>query len=100
AALVARESLANGFPVLASDRCGIPETLGDAGFVFTLPERLVAAASAPVPTAREVAPWIAVIEKLWDDAEFEGRHQALARDEARRWDAERLGEDYERLFLP
>ncbi len=39
AALVAREALANGIPVLASDRGGLPETLGDAGFLFTLPDR-------------------------------------------------------------
>src|SRR5690606_23489774 len=36
---VAAEALANGIPVLASDRGALPETLGDAGFVFTLPER-------------------------------------------------------------
>jgi glycosyltransferase involved in cell wall biosynthesis len=100
AALVARESLANGIPVLASDRGGLPETLGDAGFLFTLPESLVASRTAPVPTAREVAPWIATIERLWDDAEFEGRHRALALAEAGRWDARRLGEHYERLFSP
>ena len=50
--------------------------------------------------AREVAPWIATIERLWDDAEFEGRHRALALAEAGRWDARRLGEHYERLFSP
>ncbi len=47
AALVAREALANGIPVLASDRGGLPETLGDAGFVFTLPERLWRRAAWP-----------------------------------------------------
>ena len=52
AALVAREALANGIPVLASDRGGLPETLGDAGFVFTLPDRLFAPGSRAVPTAR------------------------------------------------
>jgi glycosyltransferase involved in cell wall biosynthesis len=98
AALVAREALANGIPVLASDRGGLPETLGDAGFLFTLPERLVAAAHAAVPTAREVAPWTATIEKLWDDPELEARHRALAVAEAQRWDGDRLAERYETLF--
>jgi glycosyltransferase involved in cell wall biosynthesis len=99
AALVAREALANGIPVLASDRGGLPETLGDAGFVFTLPERLLAAGGAAVPTAREVEPWVAVIERLWDDAEFEAKHRALAKAEAQRWQPDRLAEVYERFFL-
>ncbi len=98
AALVAREALANGIPVLASDRGGLPETLGDAGFLFTLPDRLVASGSAAVPTAREAAPWIATIEKLWDDPEFEARHRALALAEARRWDGGQLAERYEEFF--
>src|SRR5262249_7022856 len=33
------EAMANGIPVLASDRGALPETLGDAGFVFTIPAR-------------------------------------------------------------
>ena len=84
--------------MLASDRGGLPETLGEAGFVFTLPERLLAPGSQAVPTAREVAPWAATIERLWDDPEFEARHRALARAEARRWDPERLAERYEPFF--
>ena len=36
---VAVEAMANGIPVLASDRGALPETLGDAGFVLTIPER-------------------------------------------------------------
>jgi glycosyltransferase involved in cell wall biosynthesis len=99
AALVAREALANGIPVLASDRGGLPETLGDAGFLFTLPERLAGSAKAPPPTAREAAPWIATIQKLWDDCEFETRHRARALAEAERWDSERLSECYEQFFV-
>ena len=52
--LVAREALANGIPVLASDRGGLPETLGESGFVFTLPAQCTPQ-SGYVPTAREVA---------------------------------------------
>ena len=49
------EAMANGIPVLASDRGALPETLGDAGFVFTIPDRCTPASSV-VPTAQEVAP--------------------------------------------
>src|ERR1035441_2337232 len=81
------EAMANGIPVLASDRGALPETLGDAGFVFTIPERCTPA-SGVVPTAHEVAPWVAVIERLWDDPEFEAEHRRRALAEARRWDGD------------
>jgi glycosyltransferase involved in cell wall biosynthesis len=80
---VAVEAMANGIPVLASDRGALPETLGDAGFVFTIPERCTPSSDA-VPTAQEVAPWVAVIERLWDDPAFEARHRGMARAEVRR----------------
>jgi glycosyltransferase involved in cell wall biosynthesis len=94
---VAAEGLANGLPILASDRGALPEVLGDAGIVLTIPERCTPA-SAVVPTPRQVAPWVAAIEKLWDDPEFECWHRAVARDEARRWDDDRLFDEYERFF--
>ena len=91
------EAMANGVPVLASDRGALPETLGDAGFVFTIPERCTPT-SAAIPTPHEVAPWVATIERLWDDPEFEARHRALAKAEAKRWDKERLAGEYEQFF--
>jgi len=94
---VAMEAMANGIPVLASDRGALPETLGDSGFVFTIPDRCTPA-SGVVPTAREVAPWVAVIERLWDGPEFEARHRKLARAETRRWAWERVAEQYGRFF--
>ncbi len=69
---VAIEAMANGIPVLASDRGALPETLGDAGFVLTIPERYSSTGPA-VPGPREVAPWVAIVERLWDDPEFEAR---------------------------
>jgi glycosyltransferase involved in cell wall biosynthesis len=75
---VAAEGLANGIPVLASDRRALPETLGGAGFVFTVPARCTPDGAA-VPTAQEVAPWLATIERLWDAPAFEGLHRDLAR---------------------
>src|SRR5271166_426947 len=94
---VSIEAMANVIPVLASDRGALPETLGDAGFVFTIPERCTPA-SGVVPTAQEVAPWVAVIERIWDDLAFEAQHRRRALAEARRWDLARLGEEYEEFF--
>jgi glycosyltransferase involved in cell wall biosynthesis len=94
---VAAEALANGIPVLASDRGALPETLGAAGFVLPVPARCTPEGRA-VPTTEEVGPWIEAIGRLWDDPEFEARHRASALAEASRWDADRLAADYEQLF--
>jgi glycosyltransferase involved in cell wall biosynthesis len=94
---VAAEGLANGLPVLASDRGALPETLGEAGFLFTVPPRCTPTGGV-VPTAREVAPWVAAIERLWDDSAWAEEHRGLARAESRRWDNQRLAEEYERFF--
>ena len=94
---VAAEALANGLPVLASDRGALPETLGDAGFVFTLPGRCTPDGPA-VPTAREVAPWVAAVGRLWDDPGFEASHRDRARREAARWDDDRVAGAYERYL--
>ncbi len=94
---VAAEALANGLPVLASDRGALPETLGDAGFLFTLPTRCMPSGSA-VPSAREVRPWLATIERLWDDPAWETAHRARAREAAERWQPDRLADAYLRFF--
>lgn len=91
---VAVEAMANGIPVIASDRGALPETMGDAGFVLTIPER-ASSSGPPVPGPREVAPWVAIIERLWDDPAFEARHRARALAEARRWNVEALVPRYE-----
>ena len=43
--------------------------------------------SGVVPTAQEVAPWVAVIERLWDDANFEAEHVSRALVESKRWES-------------
>jgi glycosyltransferase involved in cell wall biosynthesis len=94
---VAIEAMANGIPVLASDRGALRETLGNAGFVFTIPERCAPGSNA-IPTAHEVAPWVATVERLWDDPRLEAGHRAMARDEAKRCDRDTLAGQYERFF--
>lgn len=81
---VAVEGMANGLPVLASDRGALPETLGDAGFVFTIPEACTAG-SAYVPTAHEVSPWVRTIERLWDDPLWQIDQKCRSLREAERW---------------
>lgn len=94
---VAAEGLANGLPVLASDRGGLPETLGDAGFLFAIPERCTPR-SGFLPTAHEVGPWLGAIEQLWDDPAFEADHRRRAFRAARRWDEPRIAAAYEAYF--
>jgi len=94
---VPMEAMANSIPVLASDRGALPETLGNAGFVITIPDRF-GPTTLQIPTAREVGPWVAVLEKLWDEPEFEARHRALARAEAQRWEPSAVAGRFERLF--
>lgn len=94
---VAAETLANGIPVLASDRGALPETLGDAGFLFNIPVRCTPSSGA-VPTAREVAPWLATIERLWDDPAWEAEHRVRARESATRWDDSRIASEFMTVF--
>jgi glycosyltransferase involved in cell wall biosynthesis len=94
---VASEAMANGIPVLASDRGALPETLGDSGFLFTLPERC-GTGVGEVPTPREVAPWVATIERLWDDPAWAEAQGARAREAARRWDPDLVAGRYLAFF--
>ncbi len=95
--LVAIEAMANGIPVIGSDRGAIPETLGGAGIVLPLPERITQATRI-LPTAEEVAPWVEAVIRLWDDAEFYEGHRLKALAEAKRWDPAVLEPRYVEFF--
>ena len=78
AAVVAMEAMFNGIPVLGSNRGGLPETIGDAGFLFDIPARYTPD-TRDLPTAGEVEPWVETIIRLWDDAaEYERWSRACA----------------------
>ncbi len=94
---VAAEAMANGIPVLASDRGACLKRWVMPGLSSTSPNGSLPRAALCRPRG-EVAPWVAAIERLWDDSAFEARHRALAKDGARRWDGDRLGEQYEAFF--
>lgn len=95
--LVAIEALVNGVPVVASDRGALPETLGEAGIVLPLPNRLTPKTRI-LPTAEEVAPWVEAVIRLWGDRDFAREHRRKALKEARRWDADNLESQYIKFF--
>jgi glycosyltransferase involved in cell wall biosynthesis len=93
----AAEALAAGVPVLASDRGALPETLGEAGFLFTIPDRCTPSGEA-APGAREVAAWVATVLRLWDDAAWEAEQRSRAAEAARRYAPEALAGRYVEFF--
>jgi glycosyltransferase involved in cell wall biosynthesis len=95
--LAAVEAMANAIPVIASDRGALPETLGGAGIVLPLPERLNPTTRS-IPTAEEVAPWVEAIIRLWDDRELYAEHERRAFSESRRWAPEILEPRYADFF--
>ena len=95
--MVAIESMINGIPVIGSDRGGIPEVLGECGFVLPLPERLTPA-STVVPEAEEVEPWVETIVRLWDDRALYEAQSRAARQAAQRWHPDRLRPLYAAFF--
>ena len=60
------EANANGIPVLASDGGGIPETLGGAGLLLSIPARCRSDYWA-IPTDEEAEPWWRELQRLWHD---------------------------------
>ena len=95
--LVAIEAMCNGIPVLGSTRGGLPETIGDAGFLIDLPDRC--RIETPVmPTAEEVEPWVSTIIRLWDDEKHYRLCCEAASERSRLWQPEYVGPVYREFF--
>jgi len=97
AGMVAMEAMLNGIPVLAARRGGLPEIVGDAGFLFDLPSRCTLESNA-APTAEEVEPWVQTIMRLWDDAAFYADRSQAARQRGGLWCPDHLQPIYRAFF--
>jgi len=87
------EANMNGIPVLACRTGGIAEMLDGAGFLFDVPERLRADHHAGA-TAGDVAPWIAVLDRLHGDQAFMDDAVTRARAADARYDAARMARSF------
>ena len=83
--------------VRGSRRGALPETLGDAGLLFDVPERYTGQ-TLDVPSAEEVAGWVDAIERLYDDEAFYQEHRRRALARAAAWDPDRLRPGVEDFF--
>jgi glycosyltransferase involved in cell wall biosynthesis len=97
AGLVAMEAMINGIPVVASNRGGLPETIGEAGFLFDIPARYTPE-TRDIPTAEEVEPWVETIIRLWDDTAEHERWSKAARERSQQWHPDRLAPIYRDFF--
>ncbi len=97
AGFIAMEAMFNGIPVIASNRGGLPETIGDAGFLFDIPARYTSEIRE-VPTAEEVAPWVETIIRLLDDTAYYEHFSRAARERAQAWHPDRLAPLYRDFF--
>ncbi|MGO9110602.1 MAG: glycosyltransferase [Thermoguttaceae bacterium] len=94
---VAGEAMLNGIPVLASNRGGLPETVGNAGLLIDIPARHTPE-TRDISTAEDVRPWVETIIRLWDDeAEYE-RWSLAARKRSEQWHPDRLAPVYCEFF--
>jgi glycosyltransferase involved in cell wall biosynthesis len=86
---VAVEGMFNGIPTLASRRGGVPDTLGQSGFLFDIAFHHTTE-SRRVPTVHEVTPWVDTLARLFDDPQFESQQRQKCLAEAERFMPKRI----------
>ncbi|MDX2114496.1 MAG: glycosyltransferase [Planctomycetota bacterium] len=75
---VVAEAMMNGVPAIVSDRGGVSEVCGDAGFVIGLPAGLEVKTETPC-TSEGARPWVEMVQRLWDDPVLYAEASARAR---------------------
>jgi len=94
---LAQEAIINGTPVVASDRGGLPWTVGDAGTCLPIDVEFSGMNDA-LPSVRMVRPWVEAIARAWDEGP--GREALLQHGRLRRveWEPAQLAARY-RAYL-
>ncbi len=94
---IGAEAMANGVPILVSDRGGLPQTVRGGGFVLPLPPELTVDTPAPVSES-VAAPWMSLVERLFDDESFYRQTSDACREAGRRFRPEAVAGEYLRFF--
>lgn len=87
------EAMLNGAVPIVSNRGGLAEQVGAAGFVLPLPENLTPV-SGYLPSAEEIKPWIDAVVQLCGDEDHFTQASALAKQESLRFLPKHLAEPY------
>ena len=93
---VAAEAMINGIPVLGSTRGALPEVIGDERLLIHVPEKYTPE-SRELPTADEVRPWIAAVQRLWDDDPYYRQVSDRCRLRSEMWTPDKLVAEFERI---
>ena len=94
---VAAESMLCGIPIIASDRGALPETVGKAGSLISIPRRYTPH-TREVPLSEEAKPWVDEIVKLWDNADYYALRREQALHRAFAWNYSKVVERYEQVL--
>jgi glycosyltransferase involved in cell wall biosynthesis len=90
-------AMANGIPVLASDRGVLPELVDNPDVIIRIPERL-RPDSLSVPSAEEVEDWVTHTSRMWDDSVYYESIRGRALATAQRWHPDYAGAKLAEFF--
>lgn len=67
---VLAEAMLNGIPAVVTDRGGLPEVIGDAGFRLTFPAECHTPPYLQLPTDEALEPVLELLVRMFEDAQF------------------------------
>lgn len=89
-------AIANGIPVVGSNRGTLSEVIGEAGLSLNLPNQFTLE-SCELPSLAEISSWLEAIVLLWDDREARKQLGQSGQVRSRQWSVKPLLERLESL---